>query len=183
MAKLKASEKGIEVEIKKQLGTILSQQKIDRAFKKVGAEIIDISKKRTASGVDIFGRRFGSYTAKYDKYKRKYFKSTYKQNIVMTGSLLSDLVYIVKDTKQTLTKVSGTIIVTAQSEKNKSKIEGLFSSRGVASNGRSYAKSERMFLGLSVSGSNKTAEINQIASLLSRALGLSKKNIGVSNAK
>lgn len=182
MAKLKASEKGIEVEIKKQLGQYISAEKLNRAFKKVGAEIIAITKKRTETGVDIFGRKFGSYTARYDKFKKKNFKTNYRKNIMMTGSLMNDLTYKVLDTKQTLTSVKGTIVVTALGGENRKKIEGLFSDTGYTKRG-SYSKSQRMFLGLSVSGSNKTNEVNQITRILASALGIGKKTIGVDNAK
>lgn len=167
----------IELKINNQLMRSLDKSFLTKMFKDAGALIIDIIKERTSRNISIFGDKFGSYTAKYDKLKRKKFGANYKKPLIATGNMMKSLDYKVESVNKSGAVVTAKIRVFSNGGSAIDKqIEGLQSTTGTASNGQKYQKSSRAFLGLSVNPSLREEEMRQINKLISERL---KANIKV----
>ena len=154
----------LELRFKKYLNEALLR-KIGEA---VAKESLKIIKERTAEGIDIYGRKFGSYTAKYDLLKRKRFASNYKKPLQATGELMNSLTSKLIDVKRgSISKIR--INITAKADQL-DKVEGLQSETGVARNRKRYSKIQRAFLGLSEAGSRYTLERSIIQRIIKKHL-------------
>lgn len=186
-----------------------SSSVLRRAAEEVGKEMILIQRERTAAGLDIFGRRFGSYTAPYNKLKRQivgggggkgkktkvsrsaerirsrrteFAATNVKDYLRLTGELFSDMRY---DVIQAGTFGSGTfvsvVIRNYIAARSARKAEGLMSITG-RNRYVSYSKKAFIFFGLS-KGAGAGPERERLLRAFGRGLGSAGRGLKLGNDK
>lgn len=153
----------------------LSDKIINQDYSTIGRELSQLILKliwdRTSKGIDIKGRLWRRYKAKgYAKKKQQYGRGK-NDWLVLSGDLKRSLGCKYVNTTKSGSSVTLNFELTIP-EDQKKKVEGLLSSTGHDRNGRSYPKSDWLFLGLSEVGTEKANEASAIVSVLKKKLKL-----------
>ena len=167
----------IRLRLKNAIDKAIDSQLLIAAGKAAGAEAVNQMIKRTQSGKDINGNKFGGYNQSYKKklaYKyavKKYGRTQYASNkasdkLQLTGNLLSSLAYKVKSIKRASNDIIFTIELYIKGDLENKKAEGLQSATGRTRTGSRYAKKKWEFFGLSKKGANVAVEVKAIQKAL-----------------
>jgi hypothetical protein len=170
-----AVEQDIKAVFQRGIDDAFNDATIRKLAEAMAEESVKIMQKRTSSGRDTDGRKFGNYTAPYDKYKKKYIKglvkakaggtTSYKASKVkdylrLTGQLYDDMKFAVTTKSKTATKITiGFKLYIA--ERSRLKAEGLMATTG-RNQYVSYSKKAWKFFGLSKDKTQRKEEEKQL---------------------
>lgn len=170
----------VEMQIKKKAMTVISQAALTRALKPLEKVLVEIMRKRTDEGYDIFGRKFGGYNKSYNKQKalsyaaKKYGTTQFMGNsrtpLRLTGRLFSSMKAKLLSVNMSGNLMTAKFSIFIDDPTQERKVIGLMSETGTARNHKNYSKKAWSFLGISVAGSRKAQEETLIRNTLIKSL-------------